>query len=143
MVANAGGLQSQGGKGKAVVSYRKPLTTQDLEFSGVPEGKKRGFKNKLLWNSHQVTSIHRTNSSTTCCHNLNIKIFAIFSMQHWGKGDRTLTNQVGYRFPSSCKFIDLDTLPQNMYCIPVHKIRRKIWPYKQHTPMLGQSWPLY
>ena len=80
MVAKAGGLQGQGGKGEAVVNYRKPLTTQDLAFSGFPEGKKRGFKNKLLWNSHQVTSIHRTNSSTTCCHNLNIKIFAIFSM---------------------------------------------------------------
>jgi hypothetical protein len=34
----AGGLQSQGVKGEAVVGYRDPLTTQDLKFSGFPEG---------------------------------------------------------------------------------------------------------
>jgi hypothetical protein len=37
-VAKAGGLQSQGVKGEAVVCYRKPLTTQDLKSSGFPEG---------------------------------------------------------------------------------------------------------
>jgi len=37
-VAKAGGLQSQGVKGAAVVIYRKPLTTQDLKSSGFPEG---------------------------------------------------------------------------------------------------------
>jgi hypothetical protein len=41
-VAKAGGLQSQGGKGKAVVYYREPLIPpkagQDLEPSGFPEG---------------------------------------------------------------------------------------------------------
>jgi len=40
-VAKAGALQSQGGKGEAVVNYRKPLATKDLEFSGFPEGEKR------------------------------------------------------------------------------------------------------
>ncbi len=43
-VAKAGGLQSQGGKGEAVVNYRKPLTTQDLEFSGFPEGEQDDSK---------------------------------------------------------------------------------------------------
>jgi len=37
-VAKAGGLQSQGVKGEAVVVYREPLTTPDLMFSGFPEG---------------------------------------------------------------------------------------------------------
>ena len=37
-VAKTGELQSQGGKGEAVVSYREPLTTQDLKFSGFPAG---------------------------------------------------------------------------------------------------------
>jgi hypothetical protein len=37
-VAKAGGLQSQGVKGEAVVGYRKSLTTQDLKFSSFPEG---------------------------------------------------------------------------------------------------------
>jgi len=37
-VANAGGLQSQGVKGEVVVFYFEPLTTQNLKFSGVPEG---------------------------------------------------------------------------------------------------------
>jgi hypothetical protein len=37
-VAKAGGLQSQGVKGEAVVGYRDPLTTQDLKSSGFPEG---------------------------------------------------------------------------------------------------------
>jgi hypothetical protein len=37
-VAKAGGLQSQGVKGEVVVGYRDPLTTQDLKFSGFPEG---------------------------------------------------------------------------------------------------------
>jgi hypothetical protein len=37
-VAKVGGLQSQGVKGEAVVAYRDPLTTQDLKFSGFPEG---------------------------------------------------------------------------------------------------------
>jgi hypothetical protein len=37
-VAKVGGLQSQGANGAAVVRYRKPLATQDLEPSGFPEG---------------------------------------------------------------------------------------------------------
>ncbi len=37
-VAKAGGLQSQGVKGEAVIGYRKSLTTQDLKSSGFPEG---------------------------------------------------------------------------------------------------------
>jgi hypothetical protein len=37
-VAKAGGLQSQGVKGEAVVCYRNPLTTQDLKSSGFPFG---------------------------------------------------------------------------------------------------------
>jgi len=37
-VAKAGGLQSQGVKGEAVIGYRKPLTTQGLKSSGFPEG---------------------------------------------------------------------------------------------------------
>jgi hypothetical protein len=37
-VAKAGELQSQGAKGAAVVGYRKPLGTSDLEFSGFPGG---------------------------------------------------------------------------------------------------------
>jgi hypothetical protein len=37
-VAKAGGLQSQGAKGDAVVGYCKPLATPDLEPSGFPEG---------------------------------------------------------------------------------------------------------
>jgi hypothetical protein len=37
-VSKAGGLQSQGGKGEAVVAYRNPLTTKDLKFSGFPSG---------------------------------------------------------------------------------------------------------
>jgi hypothetical protein len=37
-VANAGGLQSQGVKGEVVVFYFESLTTQNLKFSGVPEG---------------------------------------------------------------------------------------------------------
>ncbi len=36
--AKDGGLQSQGGKGAAVVIYCKPLATPDLESSGFPEG---------------------------------------------------------------------------------------------------------
>ena len=35
-VAKVGGLQSQGVKGDAVVGYREPLTTRDLESSGFP-----------------------------------------------------------------------------------------------------------
>jgi hypothetical protein len=35
-VAKVGGLQSSGGKGEAVVRYREPMTTQDLEPSGFP-----------------------------------------------------------------------------------------------------------
>ena len=35
-VAKVGELQSQGVKGEAVVTYRNPLTTQDLKFSGFP-----------------------------------------------------------------------------------------------------------
>jgi hypothetical protein len=35
-IAKAGGLQSQGVKGEAVISYRNPLTTQDLKSSGFP-----------------------------------------------------------------------------------------------------------
>ena len=37
-VAKAGGLQSQGVKGEAVVVYRESLTTPDLMSSGFPEG---------------------------------------------------------------------------------------------------------
>ena len=37
-VAKAGGLQSQGVKGEAVIYYRNPLTTQDLKSSGFPAG---------------------------------------------------------------------------------------------------------
>ena len=37
-VAKVGGLQSPGVKGDAVVGYREPLTTQDLESSGFPGG---------------------------------------------------------------------------------------------------------
>jgi len=37
-VAKVGGLQSQGVKGEIVVVYLDPLTTQDLESSGFPEG---------------------------------------------------------------------------------------------------------
>jgi hypothetical protein len=37
-VSKAGGLQSPGVKGEAVVGYRDPLKTQDLKFSGFPEG---------------------------------------------------------------------------------------------------------
>jgi hypothetical protein len=34
--AKAGGLQSQGVKGEAVISYRNPLITQNLKSSGFP-----------------------------------------------------------------------------------------------------------
>jgi hypothetical protein len=37
-VSKAGGLQSQGVKGEIVVVYLESLTTQDLKFSGFPEG---------------------------------------------------------------------------------------------------------
>jgi len=37
-VAKAGGLQSQGVKGEAVVVYRESLATPDLMSSGFPEG---------------------------------------------------------------------------------------------------------
>jgi hypothetical protein len=37
-VAKAGGLQSPGVRGEIVVGYLDPLTTQDLKFSGFPEG---------------------------------------------------------------------------------------------------------
>jgi len=37
-VAKAGGLQSQGVRGDAVISYRNPMATQDLKSSGFPEG---------------------------------------------------------------------------------------------------------
>jgi len=37
-IAKAGGLQSQSVKGEAVISYRNPLTMQDLKFSGFPAG---------------------------------------------------------------------------------------------------------
>jgi hypothetical protein len=35
-IAKAGGLQSQGVNSEAVISYRNPLTTQDLKPSGFP-----------------------------------------------------------------------------------------------------------
>jgi hypothetical protein len=38
IVSKAGGLQSQGVKVEIVVGYIDPLTTQDLKFSGFPEG---------------------------------------------------------------------------------------------------------
>ena len=37
-VANVGGLQSQGVKGEVVVLYFEPLTMQNLESFGIPEG---------------------------------------------------------------------------------------------------------
>ena len=37
-VANVGWLQSPGVKSEVVVLYFEPLTTQNLKFSGVPEG---------------------------------------------------------------------------------------------------------
>jgi|GEM_PF-1719242 len=37
-VTKAGGLQSQGVMGDAVLDYCDPLTTQDLKVSGFPEG---------------------------------------------------------------------------------------------------------
>ena len=37
-VAKVGGLQNQGDKGEAVLGYRDPLATPDLESSGFPEG---------------------------------------------------------------------------------------------------------
>jgi hypothetical protein len=37
-VAKAGGLQSQGAKGAAVVVYCKPLATPDMKSSGFPAG---------------------------------------------------------------------------------------------------------
>ncbi len=36
IVAKVGGLQSQGVDGEAVVIYREPLATPDLESSGFP-----------------------------------------------------------------------------------------------------------
>ncbi len=46
-VAKAGGLQSQGVKGEAVVGYRESLTTQDLESSGFHGGPlTRGLKDQ-------------------------------------------------------------------------------------------------
>jgi hypothetical protein len=38
IVAKAGWLQSQGIKGEAVIIYRNPLITKDLESSGFPRG---------------------------------------------------------------------------------------------------------
>jgi len=38
IVAKAGWLQSRGIKGEAVVIYRNPLITKDLESSGFPVG---------------------------------------------------------------------------------------------------------
>ena len=38
LVAKAGGLQNQGVKVEVVVVYLEFLTTQDLKFSGFPEG---------------------------------------------------------------------------------------------------------
>jgi len=38
VVAKVGGLKSQGVKGKIVVGYLDPLTTQDLKSSGFPVG---------------------------------------------------------------------------------------------------------
>jgi hypothetical protein len=38
IVAKAGRLQSRGIKGEAVVIYRNPLITKDLESSGFPVG---------------------------------------------------------------------------------------------------------
>ena len=35
-VAKAGGLQSRGAEGEAVILYCEPLATLDLEFSGFP-----------------------------------------------------------------------------------------------------------
>jgi hypothetical protein len=43
-VAKAGGLQSQGVKGEVVVVYLESLTTQDLKFSGFPDGPQSGAR---------------------------------------------------------------------------------------------------
>ena len=49
IVAKVGGLHSQGGKGAAVVGYRKPLATPDMESSGFPRrGKKDGETELVL-----------------------------------------------------------------------------------------------
>ena len=37
----------------------------------------------------------------------------------------------------------IDNRPEIMYCISVHKLRRQIWLYKQHTPKPEQIWLLY
>jgi len=47
-VAKAGGLQSQGAKGAAVVDYCKPLATPDLKFSDFPKGLKRWRKTEPI-----------------------------------------------------------------------------------------------
>jgi len=49
--AKAGGLQSPGVKGEAVISYRNPLRTQDLKSSGFPrcfQGKQHGKIDPIL-----------------------------------------------------------------------------------------------
>jgi len=56
IVAKAGGLQSQGVKGEAVVIYREPLTTKDLESSGFPLGKKDGIQSTRTSNSLTINS---------------------------------------------------------------------------------------
>jgi hypothetical protein len=40
IVAKGGWLQSRDIKGEAVIIYRNPLITKDLELSGFPRGKK-------------------------------------------------------------------------------------------------------
>jgi hypothetical protein len=63
-VAKVGGIQSQGAKGAAVVSYCKPLATPDLEPSGFPDGplprgpkgQKDGEKPNRSWNAALVYS---------------------------------------------------------------------------------------
>jgi hypothetical protein len=47
-VAKVGGLQSQDGKGEAVLGYCEPLLTQSLEPSDFPAGLKIWSKNNLL-----------------------------------------------------------------------------------------------
>jgi hypothetical protein len=54
-VAKAGGLQSQGVKGEAVVGYRDLLTTQDLKSSGFPSKNYSGYYD--IGNNYELLAI--------------------------------------------------------------------------------------
>ena len=56
IVAKAGGIQSQGAKGEAVVNLLPTLGTQDLEFFGFPEGQQHGKNRPHPWNAPGVES---------------------------------------------------------------------------------------